>query len=379
MALRTEIRQTIEMCRHCFMCRHANPTFLVTKLDAHTPRGYALALSRVDDGLAAWTEDVVSKLYQSTLDGLCSELCEFDWREDLVVQAGREEAVRQGMAPPPVIRAADRRIADGAERLASAWLPLAPDRLDRKGAETLFITGLEARERSPGTIVATAALLDHLGADWTVLSIEHDPGIDLWELGYTDAALRAAERFVAEVGRLRPSRIVTGSSRVLRALREPLPSAALATLPPVEHLSELLVDRLVARGAAAPRGRPVDTSRIAYHDPCSLGRRARVFEPPRQVIEALTGAPPLELPHSRALAECCGEGGLLPEVDPALAARLASALLTRLPDGAALVTACPGCRAQLGAAAERAGGSVEVMDISELASSRLGLRRAVDA
>jgi Fe-S oxidoreductase len=379
-ALRTEIRQTVEMCRHCFMCRHANPTFLVTKLDAHTPRGYALALSRIDDGLVAWTEDVVSKLYQSTLDGLCSELCEFDWREDLVVQAGREEAVRQGLAPPAVIRAADRRIGDGADGTASVRLPVAAERLDRVGADLLFVTGLEARERCPGTIAATAALLDHFGADWTIPSVEHDPGIDLWELGYSEAALRAAERFAAQVVRLRPSRIVTGSSRVLRALREPLPSAALASLPQAGHLSEFLADRLAARGATVAPAVRADADRIAYHDPCSLGRRARVFEPPRQVIQALDGAPPIEFSHSRAIAECCGEGGVLPEVDPELAARLASATLARLPEGVTmLLTACPGCRAQLGAAAERAGGKVAVMDISELAARRLGLRWAADA
>ena len=369
MALRTEIRQTIDMCRHCFMCRHANPTFLVTKLDAHTPRGYALALSRIDDGRARWTEDVARKLYQSTLDGLCSELCEFDWREDLVVQAGREEAVRMGMAPPPVVRAAQRRLADGPASSTPTSLPVAPERIDREGADTLFITGLEARERAPGTIVATTALLDHFGSDWTVLSTERDPGIDLWELGYTEAAMIAAQRFVEEVEQLRPARIVTGSSRVLRALRQSLPAPELGALPETEHLSEFLVSRLDDARDTETSERPV-----AYHDPCALGRRVGVLDAPREVIRKVTGAPPVEFRHARAIAECCGEGGLLPEVDPDLAARMAVAQLERLPDGVTtLVTACPGCRSQLGAAAQQVRASIEVTDISELVVARLGL------
>ena len=40
------------------------------------------------------------------------------------------------------------------------------------------------------------------------------------------------------------------------------------------------------------------------------------------LIEKITGAAPFEFFHSRAVAECCGDGGLLPEVDPALAERL---------------------------------------------------------
>ena len=30
------VREVIKNCRFCFMCRHACPTFLATKLDSHT-------------------------------------------------------------------------------------------------------------------------------------------------------------------------------------------------------------------------------------------------------------------------------------------------------------------------------------------------------
>jgi Fe-S oxidoreductase len=176
---------------------------------------------------------------------------------------------------------------------------------------------------------------------------------------------------VRDIGRLAPHHILTGSSRVLRALRQPLP-AGLAGLPPVEHLTEFLGARLGAPDASAVDRKP-DPGPVAYHDPCSLGRRARVFDAPRDVIERVTGAPPLEFPHARALAECCGEGGLLPDIDPQLAARLAAAQVDRMPEGAkTLVTACPGCRAQLGGATGSAGGPT-VIDISELVADRFGL------
>jgi Fe-S oxidoreductase len=349
------------------MCRHANPTFLVTKLDAHTPRGYALGLSRIDDGLASWDDDLATKLYQSTLDGLCSELCEFDWREDLVVQAGRAEAVRAGVAPAAALQAAERRSAEASGTFAAP--PVAADRLDRTSAEILFLTGLDARQRAPETISATAAILDHLGCDWTAMSVESDPGIDLWELGQNEAAAAAADRFSAAVARLGPTRIVTGSSRVARALREPLP-ASLAVGVEVEHLSEFLASRVSApedTGALEEAG----TGVVAYHDPCSLGRRLGVYDEPRAVIEKITGAAPFEFFHSRAVAECCGDGGLLPEIDPALAERLAAAQLARLPEGVdTLVTACPGCKAQLAGAAEP---DLNVTDLSELVAARLGL------
>ncbi len=355
------------MCRHCFMCRHANPTFLVTKLDAHTPRGYALGLSRIDEGLASWDTDLGAKLFASTLDGLCSELCEFDWREDLVVQVGRAEAVRAGVAPEAALRAAERRSAEASVPIAAP--PIAADRLDRAGAEVLFLTGLDARERAPETISATAAILDHLGCDWTAMSVEGDPGIDLWELGQDEAAATAADRFSAAIARLGPTRIVTGSSRVARALRQPLP-ATLATDIEVEHLSEFLATRVSAPEDTGATGE-ASAGVVAYHDPCSLGRRLGVYDEPRALIEKITGAAPAEFFHSHAEAECCGDGGLLPEIDPVLAGRLAAAQLARLPDGVdTLVTACPGCKAQLAGAA---GDGISVVDLSELVADRLGL------
>ena len=368
MAIPADIRKTIDMCRHCFMCRHANPTFLVTKLDAHTPRGYALGLSRIDDGLASWDADLAAKLFESTMDGLCSELCEFDWREDIVVQVGRAQAVQAGVAPAAVALAAERRT--GAEAVHPASLHIESVGHDREGAEIVFLTGLDARARAPETISATAAIFDHLGCDWTALSTEADPGLDLWELGYDEEAGAAAERFGDAIARLAPARIVTGSSRVARALREPLLSA-LAVDVPVEHLSEFLAVRVSApEDAAATVAEPVGV--VAHHDPCALGRRLGVYAEPRAVIEKISGAPPVEFIHSHGQAECCGDGGLLPELDPELAARMAEAQLARMPEGlSTLVTACPGCKAQLaGAAAESA---VTVTDLSELVADRLGL------
>jgi Fe-S oxidoreductase len=205
-----------------------------------------------------------------------------------------------------------------------------------------------------------------MSSDWTMLSVELDPGLDLWELGYVDEATTAAERFATELRGLRPDSIVTGSARVVRALRGSLPSSAFDRLPAIEHLSEHLLDRLEVRPDGA-HSRPT-----AYHDPCALARGAGLVDAPREVIRLVTGSRPVEFLHHAAQAECCGDGGLLPEVDPALAKRMADAQLARLPDGVStLVTASPGCRSQLGAAAQRVASEVEVIDLSELVAREL--------
>ncbi len=49
--------------------------------------------------------------------------------------------------------------------------------------------------------------------------------------------------------------------------------------------------------------------KIAFHDPCYLGRYQRIFDAPRDVLAALPGATVTELSESREDNLCCGAGG----------------------------------------------------------------------
>jgi Fe-S oxidoreductase len=49
--------------------------------------------------------------------------------------------------------------------------------------------------------------------------------------------------------------------------------------------------------------------KVAYHDPCYLGRHNRIFEEPREVLKRVAGLSFLELPESRSESLCCGGGG----------------------------------------------------------------------
>ena len=72
--------------------------------------------------------------------------------------------------------------------------------------------------------------------------------------------------------------------------------------PPIEHHSEFLarhLDRLPSRTA--------NGQRIAYHDPCYLGRYRNVYDEPRRVISRFGTA--LDPPRARERSFCCGAGG----------------------------------------------------------------------
>ncbi|MBN1532063.1 MAG: (Fe-S)-binding protein [Spirochaetes bacterium] len=366
-----EIRETMDSCKHCFMCRHACPTFLTTKLDSHTPRGYALMMAEVDAGKLRWAGSVADRFYQCSQCGLCRQDCAYHWAEDDLVRHGREEIVAAGAAPARIREIADRLMKTGTPVEGGSGIPaVMRDKIGAKGAEVLYVAGWAARREAPETIEAMAKIFDSLKVTWCCMEDE-GCGIELLELGYAGEARRQAAAFVKRVAKIAPKRIVSSCPHLCRALREQ--HGLLGIDPPsmpVLHTAEFLAVELEAGRLSIGGGR---REAVGYHDPCQLGRKLGIFDEPRRVIAAAIGAPPLELYHSREAAECCGAGSVMLTTEPDLAADVARRRLegARNEGVRTLVTACGNCKTLMRRALEGDGSGMEVLDIAELAAASL--------
>ena len=113
----------------------------------------------------------------------------------------------------------------------------------------------------------------------------------------------------------------------------------------VLHYSEFLQE-LIEKGGIQFKSGSGNGGRLAFHDPCYLGRYNHIYNAPRKVLKAAAGeAKVVEMKENRSKSFCCGAGGGGMWKEEEGEGRMSH---TRLEDarktGAdTLVTACPYC------------------------------------
>jgi len=138
----------------------------------------------------------------------------------------------------------------------------------------------------------------------------------------------------------------------------------------VEYLEKLITDgKLTFKNGAKMK--------VAYHDPCDIGRHMNIYDPPRNVLRAIPSVELIEFPQNRSLAKCCGGGGGLKAFDTEMSLEISYKRAQQASGMGAdvIVSACPSCKSNLQVAAARLRkekkGKMKVMDITELVAEAL--------
>ena len=315
-------------------------------------------------------------VFRCTLCSNCEEVCPLGIRLKELWLSLREDLVQEEAYPPKIdmIRtnlAKSRNVfgEDNAER--GEWVedmrkPPA-DRYVRPKAEVVYVTGCVSAyfplaQKIP---MALAEIMDASGVDFTLLGEEEwCCGFPLLGAGLMDMFEEFRVQNLAAVKAKGAATVVFACPSCYQMWREHY-RTDLELLSAPEFLL-----RLVRAGKAPLAELPLT---VTYHDPCDLGRGARVFEEPREVIRAIPGVTLVELPHSRENCMCCGGGGNLEMVDPDLAAKIAKAKVDEiLATGArAVVTSCQQCVRTMTSYAKRHKIQLEVLDIVQLVRKAL--------
>jgi heterodisulfide reductase subunit D len=315
-------------------------------------------------------------VFRCTLCSNCEEVCPLGIRLKELWLSLREELVNRKAYPAKIdmIRthlARSRNVfgEDNAER--GEWVedmrkPPA-DRYVKPQAEVVYITGCVSAffplaQKIP---MALAEIMAASGVDFTLLGeAEWCCGFPLLGAGLMEMFEEFRDQNLAAVKAKGAAAVVFACPSCYQMWREHYRTD-------LELLSapEFLLRQV--RAGQVPLGELPLT--VTYHDPCDLGRGARVFDAPRELLRAIPGVKLVELPRSREECLCCGGGGNLEMVDPDLAAKIAKAKIEEVAaTGArAVVTSCQQCVRTLTSYARRHKIPIEVLDIVQLVRKAL--------
>jgi Fe-S oxidoreductase len=148
-------------------------------------------------------------------------------------------------------------------------------------------------------IASFARVMNRLGTSFGVLRKERCTGDPARRLGNDLLFEQLVEQNLATLKQSKVRKIVSICPHCVRTISSDWKNAGkdFGEAPCIEHHSEFLArhrDRLPAQ----------DGAKIAYHDPCYLGRYRGVFDQPRSLL-----GHPIDPPRSRERSFCCGAGG----------------------------------------------------------------------
>lgn len=143
----------------------------------------------------------------------------------------------------------------------------------------------------------------------------------------------------------------------------------------VVHHTQLL-NRLVRDKKLVPVKAVDGGANVTYHDPCYLGRHNKVYDAPRELIDA-SGVTLKEMPRHADRGLCCGAGGARMWMEEHIGKRVnherVDEALTL--DPAKIATGCPFCRVMItdGVGDREKADEVEVLDVAQLLLGSLDL------
>ena len=250
----------------------------------------------------------------------------------------------------------------------------------KKGAEIVYFVGCVASffPRSYRVPQAFTSILEASNADFTTLGgQEWCCGYPLLSMGRLEEAKALIRHNVTQVKELGASRVVFACPSCYHMWKHVYPDVleeeiGLEVLHATELMAEMIAQGAIELGEPAlslPKGMDL---RVTYHDPCDLGRKSGVFEPPRQVLRSIPGLTFVEMSSYGPISECCGGGGNLESFDPDVVSDVSLRRIDRAyeVDAQVIISACQQCERTLTAAVRRheqaRRARIRVMDVTEL-------------
>ena len=381
----------MEACTNCRLCADICPAVLASREGTLSAAyrvkglreilkgrvGFLKKFFKRNEVAAERLKEFSDTVFRCTLCGNCQEVCPVGIHLKDLWLSVRTDMVHSDAYPKKIDMIRDNLLEshnvfaeDNEER--ADWVEdvdSAPEHGYLKDtAELVYFTGCVAAyfpmaQKIP---IALAEIFDAAGVDFSLMGEdEWCCGFPLLGAGLVEIVQGFVDHNVEAVRRKGASQVVFACPSCYQMWREHYPDRF-----SLFHSTQFL-RRLLEEGRI--RLKPL-SMKVTYHDPCDLGRGAREFDAPRDIIRAIPGVEFVELPQSREECQCCGGGGTLEMMDAGLSAEIGRRKIDQvLSTGAdAVITSCQQCVRSMTAHVRRNKVKLEVLDITQL------LHRALD-
>jgi Fe-S oxidoreductase len=357
------------------------------------------------------TEDV---LWACTTCGACQEVCPvFIDHPEKILQMRQNLVLVQEKVPPDLARTFTNL-----ERNGNPW-GISPDKRmdwaegkdvptldDKPDAEYLLWVGCAGAydDRIKKQTLALVDVLREGGVDFAVLGLEEGcTGDPARRSGNEMLYQMQAQQNVETLNAKKVKKVITACPHCLHTIKNEYPQLG-GTFEVRHHtqvirelvatgkielakgvgeavgMSPLADDARAESGAAA-----LSSKKIAFHDPCYLGRWNGEYDAPRDVIDALPSGKEgrIELARNKEHGFCCGAGGGRMWMEEKIGTRVnhnrADEIIASGADTVA--TACPFCTIMLrdGMQDRDAADKVQVLNVSELVAKSMKRKRELES
>ena len=220
--------------------------------------------------------------------------------------------------------------------------------------------------RAKRIALATVNILNKLGVDFGILGPEESCcGESARKAGDERLFESLAKRNIEVFSKNGVRKILTTSPHCYHTFKNEYPQFGGDF--EVIHFTQFLA-QLIDEGRIKPTKEL--NKRVAYHDPCYLGRHNGIYDEPRKVLGSIPGLELIELPDSRQDSLCCGGGGGRIWMETKKEERFSTIRIEQAIEAGAevLAVACPYCILNFDDSllTMEKGDIIEIRDISEL-------------
>ena len=367
--------ETVNWCMQCGLCTNLCPWRLVP---GETSEGFNIRhMQRLGQmGMEGFEEETA--LFACSTCSMCQTNCPRGVKIVDNVRAMRSSIVGAGMVPPHL-----RPTVGSAHANGNPWLGPREKRtawqegldIPQFGPETeyfLFVCCHSCYDgRSTKIAKSVATLLQRAGVSFGVIGAEESCcGESVRKLGDEELFNKLAQSNIELFNGKGVQKIITTSPHCLWTFANEY--AELGGEWEVVHYTTL-VSQLRHEGKLT-FAKDVE-KKVAYHDPCYLGRYSKIYDAPRELLSSILQTDVQELRRARELSLCCAGGGGRIWAEIPIGERFGELRVKDAKEGGAeiLATSCPYCLNMLTDACKslELQDSLEVLELSELLAAAL--------